>query len=231
MAGEWNVDGTPVSDWTGGAGQALMYASAATVASDPGTRDDFLRLAWDFPVTTGEWRYYHSSLHMLGLLHLAGKYKVYDIGGEPSAGTAVYADGLAPGWRADAFSGTVDTAVTSPAYGGSGTSVGLTPGGGWDALSFSTAQPVAASGISRVVLRVHGGSSGTRQLQLMVNPASDGSGSWGTRVPIDAPAGTWTEFAVPLSDLGGPSAVGSLAVQDRTGQVAPAFHVDDVRLS
>ncbi|MEU5667031.1 glycosyl hydrolase family 8 [Streptomyces longwoodensis] len=231
MAGEWYVNGTPASDWTGGAGQALMYASAATVVTDTATRDDFLRLAWDYPVTTGEWRYYHSSLHMLGMLHLAGKYKAYDIGGQQPAGTAVYTDGLAPGWRAEAWNGTVDTAASTPAYGGSGTSVKMTPGSGWDALSFASSSPVTTGGISRVVLRVHGGDSGTRQLQLMINPAADGSGTWGTRVPLDAPAGTWTQFSVPLSDLGSPATIGAIALQDRTGQVAPAFNVDDVRLA
>ncbi|MZE55792.1 hypothetical protein GTY86_31860 [Streptomyces sp. SID5770] len=229
MQGEWYVDGTPASDWSGGAGQALMYASAATVASDSATRDDFLRLAWDQPVTTGEWRYYHSSLHMLGFLHLAGKYRAYDIGA-PSTATSVYADSLAPGWRAGSFGGSVDTAVSAPAYGGSGTSVGLTPGGPWDAVTFAPATALPAAGIGNVVLRVHGGSSGTRQLQLMVNPATDGSGDWGTRVPLDAPAGTWTEFRVPLANLGNPATIGTIALQDRSGQTPPTFYVDDVRL-
>ncbi|MEU5668495.1 hypothetical protein [Streptomyces longwoodensis] len=38
-------------------------------------------------------------------------------------------------------------------------------------------------------------------------------------------------FSVPLSDLGSPAAIGAIALQDRTGQVAPAFNVDDVRLA
>lgn len=88
LAGEYRLDGTPAAEWSGNAGQQLMTATAAMLATDEGVRNDWLQTAWDATPVTGEWRYYHLNLHMLGLLHLGGHYRAWTANGAGGTPTA-----------------------------------------------------------------------------------------------------------------------------------------------
>lgn len=149
----------------------------------------------------------------------------------PAVGAqVVYDDAFADGWAGSAWGGTMNARTTKPAYGDKGSSIGMRSTAGWAAVAVSRrGGPMSTAGLTEIRFRVHGGRAGTRALQVMVNPG--GSGDWGPRVRISAPAGRWTDVTVPLSALGSPTELDSIAVQLATGTPQPAFYIDDVQLS
>jgi hypothetical protein len=110
--------------------------------------------------------------------------------------------------------------------------VAVTVSGGYGGLAFNrSSSALSTSGLSSISFWVHGGSSGTRQLQVVSNTATNGSGSWSPAYSFDAPAGSWTQITVPLSSLGSPSQIGLFAIQDRSGSSQPTFYVDNVQFN
>ncbi|GAB4217487.1 MAG: hypothetical protein OHK0022_59800 [Roseiflexaceae bacterium] len=159
----------------------------------------------------------------------AGNSFLYGDTGTPPSSNAIYTDAVATGWTAGAWNGSINTGNTSPVRGSK--SVAVNASGSWGAAVFTrSSAAVSTSGLSAVKLWVHGGSSGTRQLQVFTNSAVDGSGTRSPSYNVDAPAGSWTEVTIPLSSLGSPSQIGYLAIQDRAGVTQPAFYIDDVEL-
>ncbi len=73
--GRYELDGRPAVTYRP---QALvaMTAVGALATRSPIARG-FVEDLWKQPVPTGEWRYYNGLLHMMGLLHVAGEFKIY----------------------------------------------------------------------------------------------------------------------------------------------------------
>ena len=44
---------------------------------NPTELKEFVEALWDTPVTTGQWRYYDGMLHLLGLLHCSGEFRIW----------------------------------------------------------------------------------------------------------------------------------------------------------
>lgn len=79
----YSIDGIPQSEneagneyYNAAPAQIACNAVAALACNDPIAWKYVDRL-WKLPVTTGEWRYYHGLLTMLGLLHCSGKFKIW----------------------------------------------------------------------------------------------------------------------------------------------------------
>lgn len=65
-------------------GHVAMNAVAALASNDP-LAWKFVEAAWNKPIATGTYRYYNGLLQMLGLLHCAGKFKIW----APAGGNTV----------------------------------------------------------------------------------------------------------------------------------------------
>lgn len=64
-------------NWRHGNGQIASNAAAALAAQDANNAAAYLEALWDAEWPTGRYRYYHGALHMLGLLHASGNFKLY----------------------------------------------------------------------------------------------------------------------------------------------------------
>lgn len=53
--------------------------AVACLASTNKTRKDFVNDLWNASIPQGKYRYYDGVLYMLGLLHVSGNYKIYDL--------------------------------------------------------------------------------------------------------------------------------------------------------
>lgn len=71
---EHTMDGRPLVDW-GSAGQTAMLATSALVTNSDEAKAYVAKL-WAQATPTGKWRYYDGLLHMFGLLHLSGQYRI-----------------------------------------------------------------------------------------------------------------------------------------------------------
>lgn len=71
----YTLDGRPL----GGDRTAALVAmnAVASLAADHPRRIDFVRALWEQPVPTGQYRYYDGVLQMMGLLHVAGRYRAW----------------------------------------------------------------------------------------------------------------------------------------------------------
>jgi hypothetical protein len=82
----------------------------------------------------------------------------------------------------------------------------VSPEGGWGALSIGNGS-VSTAGYSHVTFSVYGG-PGTQDKELKV------VANWGKEYMAKIVEGQWTEFKVPLSDLGSPADITTLTFQD-----------------
>ncbi len=71
----YTLDGKPQVDYQSG-GLVAMNAVAAMAATSK-EAPAFVKALWDAPVPSGKWRYYDGMLHLFGLLHASGRYRVW----------------------------------------------------------------------------------------------------------------------------------------------------------
>jgi hypothetical protein len=131
----------------------------------------------------------------------------------------IYSDSLASGWANWSWDTTVNLANPSPVHAGTH-SISVKYNKGWAALYLHTASAVDTSEYEKLAFWIHGGASGTRQLNVVVNGADS--------YAITAPAGTWTQYVIPLSEFGSPASINDLYWQDTTTSSQPVFYLDDI---
>ncbi len=78
-----------------------------------------------------------------------------------------------------------------------------------------------------LVFSAHGGTNESVTLRVVM---MDGAFQAGTAVPIEVPGGSWTDFSIPLADLGGAPTVGGFWWQEGRGEDLSTFFLDDVRI-
>ncbi|PJF46646.1 MAG: hypothetical protein D6709_12040, partial [Chloroflexi bacterium] len=145
----------------------------------------------------------------------------------PNCTTPIYLDALAPNWHNWSWNGSYDFAGDTVVQAGTfAIEATMSPYGG---LSFRVDPGLPGNSYTAVFLWVHGGASGVRQLQVFIQQ-NDTGGDTNT-VPIDAPAGQWTQIGIPLWAFGSPATIKRINIQDRTGAGQPTFYVDTVCLS
>jgi hypothetical protein len=140
----------------------------------------------------------------------------------------IYLEALAPNWQNSSWDGSYNFAETAPVYADS-FSIGATIINAYGALSVKRTTAIPVGTYVSVVFWIHGGSSGTRQLQVIAQVGNTYNGE--PPVNVNAPSNQWTPVVIPLSALGNPSFITQLSIQDRTGNPQPTFYVDNLCLS
>jgi len=97
--------------------------------------------------------------------------------------------------------------------------------GAWGSLALYNRIPLNTKGYKALRFRVHGGTSGTRKLQVRFNNNS----AYNTFV--DTYANQWTQVDILLADMGNPSSLTYLFIQAATDVAPqPTFYVDQIEL-
>lgn len=75
----YTLDGTPKSGAEYRAPGHVAMNAVGSIAVDPPTPTarNFVHALWDQDVPTGQYRYYDGLLHMLGMLHVSGRFRIY----------------------------------------------------------------------------------------------------------------------------------------------------------
>lgn len=139
---------------------------------------------------------------------------------------SIYADDLSSGWQDWSWSATIDFASTAPVHAG-GHAIRVAYTAGWGGLSLWAPAPVAASGLESLDFWAQGGAGGTK-IDLYLQATDDGTA--GPAKSLDIPAGVWTHFTVPLSELGSPAAIARINWMENQGAAQAAYSLDDIRL-
>lgn len=143
-----------------------------------------------------------------------------------SSALTLYDDDLAVGWQDWSWDSTVNWQAGAPVHGGTA-AVAITFDAPWAGFSLRTASPLTGTDYDALDFWVYGAAGGTA-LSVFVQE-SDG-GAPGTAVPITAPAGSWSQVTIPLSDLGSPATIARLTWQEASGAAQATFYLDDMRL-
>jgi uncharacterized repeat protein (TIGR02543 family) len=139
----------------------------------------------------------------------------------------IYDDALASGWALNGWSGTVDTANTSPVHSGSA-SMSFDFTGGAGGRGPCTGTYVNTANYSALSFWIHGGSGGGQSVNMQIVQA------WavGTTVNLaPLPANTWTNIVLPLSSIGLANVVNFNGIRFTSSGAMPLFYVDDVQLA
>ena len=72
---QYTLDGAPVVTFRATALRATAGAAAVIATIDE--REEFIRDAWELELATGQYRYYDGMLHLLSLLAVTGRFRVY----------------------------------------------------------------------------------------------------------------------------------------------------------
>jgi hypothetical protein len=137
----------------------------------------------------------------------------------------IFADGLASDWENWSWNTVVNFNSREQVHSGA-TALAATFSAGWAGLSLHTSQPVQTGNYTALEFWAFGGAGGTQI--TFFSEASDSSGA-GPSISLSFPAGIWTHFSIPLSELGSPGAIARLNWMDRTGASQPPFYLDDIK--
>ncbi len=141
----------------------------------------------------------------------------------PSATLDIYVNALAAGWADWSWDTTVNLNNASPFHNGS-PSISLQFNQGWAGFYLHANPAISTDGYDTLRFWMQGGSSGSRQLQVVAN------GNDAQTYAVTATANTWTQVDVPLSSLGSPATLTQLYWQDTTGGAQAIFYLDDIQL-
>jgi len=74
---QYTLDGQPLSnDHSTG---LVAMAAVAAMAAEPEIGAPFVAALWEVPIPSGKWRYYDGLLYFMGLLHVSGHFKIYNL--------------------------------------------------------------------------------------------------------------------------------------------------------
>lgn len=139
----------------------------------------------------------------------------------------IYGDSLASGWGNWSWSTSVDFSQTGTTQSGS-SAMSVRYDGAWAGFYLHTDQAISLAGFTSLRFWIHGGATGERALRVgLADGATTISASL---VALTAPAGTWSLFEIPLSELGGLTDVTGVVWQENSGNAQPAFYLDNVVL-
>ena len=138
----------------------------------------------------------------------------------------VYADALATGWENWSWNTTLNLDNASPVHGGA-RSIAISYSAGWAGLSLYVPSPINPADHPTLTFWIHGGSAPAKLLTLSVH--TTGSGGQTGDYAITAQPGVWMPVTVTMSQLGNPSQIARINVQDRTGGLQGTFYIDDIR--
>jgi hypothetical protein len=140
--------------------------------------------------------------------------------GQP-ADVSIYTDALAAGWDDWSWGTTRNFANTSPVYAGTH-SIAVTYTAAWGGLYLHHAG-LSTSGHNALRFWVHGGANGGQKITFSANQN-------GSTVNVPTTANTWTQFTIPLTNLGNPATITDLVWQDSSGGAQAVFYIDQIAL-
>lgn len=138
----------------------------------------------------------------------------------------VYEDALGAGFADWSWSGTqVDVSSSEQvATGSSALSADLVA---YSAVSLGHGARSSTPPGGELSFSAHGGQNDSVSLRVVM---MDGAFAAGTAVEIEVPGGEWTDFSIPLADLGASSEIGGFWWQEANGDDPSAFFLDDIRV-
>lgn len=145
----------------------------------------------------------------------------------PQADIAVYADGLGAGWENWSWDTTLDPAATAQVHAGT-YALAVTYTAGWGGVSLHTSPALDTAEVQALTFWAYGGSGGAH-FNLSINQTDAGGQT--APVALTAPAGSWTQFTLSLSQLGNPATIARLNLQENTGATQAQFFLDDMRFT
>lgn len=164
---------------------------------------------------------------ILGLVAVAGAVPILGVASAGALTDAiVYDDALAAGWDNWSWNTNVNFSNTTPVRSGSH-SISVDYTAGWAGLSLRTATPLQANLYPTLTFWMHGGSGPAKLVRVHSQETDTGPAS--NAVDIMANAGVWTPITVTMSQLGNPTQVARVTIQDRTGTDQGVFYVDNMR--
>jgi Cellulase (glycosyl hydrolase family 5) len=138
--------------------------------------------------------------------------------------TVVYGDSLV--WDDWSWASTIDLASTQQIQSGTA-SMGVTYTGAGGAASFRVGAPVAPAGVG-ITFWAYGSATGnTIDVRTMGSDSSDAS----VAKRISIPAGVWTQITVSWADLGNPTTVARVSIEDGTNAPQATFWIDDLQVT
>jgi len=141
----------------------------------------------------------------------------------PVAAQTIYADSLAAGWQSWSWDTKINWSNTGKKKTGSASmSVSFTKA--WAGLYLHTDSPLSTQGFSKVRFWAHGGNGGQR---LMAWTHDGGN----LQVKLPKLTKSWMLIEIPLSQLGSPSTLSELVIQDAAGVTQPTFYIDQLELA
>jgi hypothetical protein len=136
----------------------------------------------------------------------------------------IYTDLLAEGWEDWSWGSIVNLTQAGTVHSGSA-AIAVTHTQGWAGLSLRAPVPIATSSYTAVSFWLYGHGA-----PLAFYTQSSDDGPAGTLYHVTPPVGQWTEYVVPLADLGSPTQIARLTWMSQSDQPQPIYYVDDISL-
>ena len=136
----------------------------------------------------------------------------------------IYTDQLTGGWDDWSWGSAVNLTQAGTVHSGSA-AIAVTHTQGWAGLSLRAPAPIATSDYTAVSFWLYGHGA-----PLALYTQSNDDGTAGTFYHFTPPAGQWTEYVVPLAELGSPTAIARLNWMSQSDQPQPIYYVDDIYL-
>jgi len=129
-----------------------------------------------------------------------------------------YSDGLNDSWS---WNGNYNAVITSPVRSGAN-AIGIEYTAGWGALRLHPGTAFSTTSMDKLVFYAHPNGV-ARQLAVYIQEAN--------KENVDLAAGNeWVRVEILLSQLGSPTEVADVHIQNRTNDPQPVFYVDDITL-
>ncbi|GGJ29212.1 glycoside hydrolase family 44 protein [Deinococcus roseus] len=138
--------------------------------------------------------------------------------------STVFADSLTAGYQNWSWSTTADFAATTPVQAGT-RAMKVTFTAAWAGLYLHTDAPIDGSKVDTLRFYVHGGTTGNQAVRVVLEA---GGSLLSQSFSLTAKPNVWTLVEIPLSNLGKPSSISGIAIQDTLGKAQPAFFLDEV---
>jgi hypothetical protein len=136
---------------------------------------------------------------------------------------AIYSNSLATGWKDWSWNATRSFKNTKPTK-SAPNSIALTITQGYGALYLHQDAGLSTSGYTHLEFYVHGGSSGSQNLMVVVNKDTNKT------FTFKATKSAWKKISIPLSTFGSPAAITDIYWQDAAGKAQPKLYLDAISL-
>jgi len=138
--------------------------------------------------------------------------------------TMVYDDALSAQWADWSWNTTLNYNCSDPVHSGQ-YSLSVEHVAAWGGLYLHTDNYLDSSILANVRFMIHGGTSGNHSLSLRLY---DGDLTAGPEVFVTSQAGVWSEIIVSIADLGNPSLISGIALQENSGIAQNVYFLDNI---